>query len=208
MFFILVWNQNKSTRQTVEATLKAIHVESKEIDRRANKECIFRLIQIISNINRLSDIDDVQIELHKALDESTKLTIINNEGKNTVEYRKLELIHNILLFYQLLIKYKDEAFSESDLYMIHIQKQQRRISTQFDELIVIEDDNDLNISEFLKRDLFNQSYPNENSSISFVRYRAGYKLHENSLNSMKHIVFLLTNHLVKFKSHIDSANFN
>lgn len=48
--FVLVWNQNKSTQNTVDATLRAIRLESFEIKRSEHLKELLEIYTVIDNV--------------------------------------------------------------------------------------------------------------------------------------------------------------
>lgn len=92
--FILVWNQNKSTQKTVDATLRAIRLESFEIKRRTVINELISLVTMIREVEsrrlwgRIEASSFKMIYLH--------LEKIKLYGGNIVGKDKLDCLHSLI----------------------------------------------------------------------------------------------------------------
>lgn len=207
--FILVWNQNKSTRQTVEATLKAIHVESKEIERRVSKESIFKIIDRTNKIYRSQDTRDIQFEIHGALDELVKLNSMVNRNVGDIEKIRLLFIQDTLILYLFLIKHKEsEFYSARDFHMLFIKNKHKKLLEYCEKIKPADDDDDkyYQIQWALDINFFEEIANNHISIFAHAERQVKFKLNENSLVAIKGVVSLLKWQLLELSSYVDGVN--
>lgn len=201
----LVLNQNKTTEKTVNATLKAIHIESKEVEKRTNKENLVKVLQHISNINNLPDKQDIQIELNKAIDGFAIFTIMNNIEINHIEKYRLSFINDILLFCQHLIKLDaDKTYHKSDLDIIYYK--QARLRRNFEKLNSQEIDEDILMADFLRLNFIKEKKHESDSPLpSFVSNNLR-EIDEQTLNRAKYAIYLLKHQIIQTINHLDNID--
>ncbi|OYQ79154.1 hypothetical protein B9T11_07915 [Wohlfahrtiimonas chitiniclastica] len=137
--FILVWNQNKttkkmlrsqdeSTKATVEATLKAILLESSAIEKRAHKMDIVKIISCkdemhMTMINNRGYLvyRDYQNNLYKIREVAKRLVFLIINKNNADRYKGLLFINSFFIFYDELFKLSGRAFaSQIDLDVVNV----------------------------------------------------------------------------------------
>lgn len=203
----LVLNQNKTTEKTVNATLKAIHIESKEVEKRTNKENLVKVLQHISNINNLSDKQSIKTELNKAIDGFTIFTIMNNIEITHIEKHRLSFINDMLLFCQYLIKLDaDKTYHKNEFDIKAIYYKQAKLLRNFKELDSQETDEDTLMADFLRLSFLKEKEEKPDNRLpSFVSNNLC-EIDEQTLNRAKHAVYLLKYQIIKTINHLDNID--
>lgn len=128
---LMIRNQDKSTEQTVKATLKAIHLESREIERRNDKRCILKIITESSSMVDVAQSDLRNLTYQychsylKGIKENAQELIFSDfkEGNSVACF-----IESFALFCQDLLKYQSGMSSTSKEEHIHHMEKLKSIS--------------------------------------------------------------------------------
>lgn len=176
----LVVNQDKNTKQTVASTLEAIHMESKEIEKRNNKRCILNIVTEVSNIVEIAQ-SDLKLFTHqhcglhlKNIKENSQELLFSNfkDGRSIVFF-----MESFSWFCQEILKYQSGLYSTTKSeYIAHITRLKTLLLSFIDNLesdpIVLSMPN--NDQRFLILEANNKiRYHLE--SVSFELYPTGYE---------------------------------